>query len=215
MADHIDLTNTASSLPPHPKGTMPILCVDVIDMGEKLDTWEGKTKIKRYCKYAFVSGKRRDDGQPFVLYSENFSLPGMAPNANHRKFLEQWRGEDFTEAELPNRDTGNPGPDVSKLVGVMGLGTISHKPRKPVGVYTNLVSVIPAMEGYTPSPELLACAKQYVRGDWVAEVRARNAAAIQAWRDQNVAEGRPVMGPPKALTDALDLEPVTPDNLPF
>lgn len=218
MADPLDLTGGPSTktFPPHPDGTMPILCVDVIDFGEKLDTWQGKTKLVREAKYAFVTGERREDGKPWVLYTRGFTIPGMGDKGNHRKFLESWRGRPFTEAELPNADTGNPGPDVTKLVGVGGIGTITHKPRKGgEGVYTNLVSVIPLMKGMAIPEEALAAAKDYVRGDWVQDVRARYAEEVAAWKAANAKGTIMAAKTPKALTDALDLETMDDDTLPF
>lgn len=218
MASTPDILDTTTrptvSYPPHPDGLMPIVCVDVIDMGERIDTMQGKTKIKKEGKFAFVSGQKREDGKYHVIYGKSFTLPGFHEKSNLRRMLEQWRGKKFTDAELPNADTGNPGPDLTKLVGTMGTGNIVHQARKAGGVFAQVDSILPAMAGMQVTDDMQRAVAEYTRADWVAKVKADNAVAVANYRAQNnILAG----GPPPALTQALDLEKFDSDDdsLPF
>lgn len=215
--DILDLTPTAKLYPPHRTGLMPLALCDIIDMGERVDTMNGETKIKHECKLAFVSGDLRDDGKPQVLYCKAFTLPGFHERSNLRKFLETWNGKKFSDAELPNRDTGNPGPDLRAYVGRIGTGNVIHVDRKGGGVLAQVTSVMPPMDGMVTSDAIKAALKGYTRGGWVAKAREQNAAGVAAWRAQNKTEGKNVMSAaPAAITAALDLETFSPsDDLPF
>ncbi len=61
MADQITLTRSASTsqYAPHPEGQYAARCVDVIDLGERVEEFPGSpTKVVRKLALVFASGER-------------------------------------------------------------------------------------------------------------------------------------------------------------
>lgn len=103
-----------------PTGSFPAVCVDVIDAGwfePSADAKkEGRTDWIRKCKIRFyyegeVEQLDEETGEPVLdedgeavmieggFYADLFATLSIAPNSILGKFLEGWRGQQFTELE--------------------------------------------------------------------------------------------------------------------
>jgi len=117
----------------------------------------------------------------------------MGEKANLRKFLGQWRGKTYTDAEAEE------GAPLHKLEGVNALVQIGHNTSPATGkTYANIISIMPLPKGM---PKIKA--ENYVRAEYWAEVKAK------ARKPEPVAAGRHSDEDfPGALED-------TDDDLPF
>lgn len=93
-----------------PVGTHVALCVKMIDIGTQRGEYQGKATIKRQCIIGWelpnelmTEGERA--GMPFT--ASKFYTASLGEKANLRKDLRNWRGRDFTEAELQGFEARN------------------------------------------------------------------------------------------------------------
>lgn len=108
-------------------GSYPARCISVIDLGTQTIAFNNETKQLRKIRLTFefpteLSVFKEENGeQPFILSCEfTYSLH---EKGRLRPFLEGWRGRKFTDEELK-------GFDVSKLIDVPCLASVSHYTRK-------------------------------------------------------------------------------------
>jgi hypothetical protein len=81
-----------------------------------------------------------ETGKPFEI-SERFTV-SMGEKANLRKFLGQWRGKTYTNAEAEE------GAPLHKLEGVNALVQIGHNTSEATGkTYANIISIMPLPKG--------------------------------------------------------------------
>ena len=97
MADAVTARNEGQKFTPHPEGPYAAVCVDVLNLGDRVETYQGKVKIAPKCALVFRTGELRDDGTPFEVAIE-FTV-SMYDRASLRKFLEAWRGKPYTEEQ--------------------------------------------------------------------------------------------------------------------
>lgn len=134
---------------PAPEGVHQAVCVDVVDLGMKESTWEGKTKQLHKIAISWQISELRDDGKPFLV-SKWYTL-SIGEKANLRKDLQSWRGRAFTPAEEAQFD-------VETIIGANCLLNIQHKESNGK-TYANVISVMPLLKGM---PKIAASA-DYVR----------------------------------------------------
>ena len=58
---------------PHPKGPVLARCVHVLDLGEMVKEWQGLTSLKRGVQFVFYTGVAKENGEPFLLTSREFT----------------------------------------------------------------------------------------------------------------------------------------------
>jgi hypothetical protein len=98
MPDVITAVSTGTSFAPHPEGGFPMVCVDTIDLGEKVEQFPGSpAKIVHKCAVVFQSGEKNEEGRLFDLSAEY--TVSMYETAALRKLLEAWRGKAYTEEQ--------------------------------------------------------------------------------------------------------------------
>lgn len=133
--DHIVAKNEGGAqFQPHPAGQYAARCVDVIDLGEKVEAYPGSPeKLSHKVALVFRTGEKNEDGHPIDLAKE-FTL-SMFDLANLRKFLEQWRGGTFTDSEVEQ------GAPLHKLCGVSALLSVEQKPSKGGKLYANINAI--------------------------------------------------------------------------
>lgn len=172
MADQLTLKKSkGGSYDPHPEGQFVVKCVDMIDLGPRVETYQGRTKIVHKVSLVFVSDEVNEEtGQPFLL-SREFTVSLFA-KSNLRQFLESWRGKKYEDGQL--EDEGLP---LHKLVGQVGLATIAHNVSQQGRTYANLQSLVP-LPKKLPAPAFPA----YERPGYYAERRAQYAAEVVAHR---------------------------------
>ena len=159
------------SFAPHPAGQFAALCVDVINFGEKVGSYEGgPEKLSPKVGLVFRTGELNDKGEVVDIAREFTN--SMHENAALRAFLEQWRGKSFTAEEV---DRGAP---LHKLCGVAALVTIEHKNSKD-RVYGNLKGIAPLpkqMAGAAPK------ADGYERPQYLSDRKVKYAEDAAAFR---------------------------------
>lgn len=86
-----------------PVGTHVAICTKIIDIGTQKSEYQGQANIRRQCiigwelpNEAMTTGDHA--GKPFTV--SKFYTASLSEKANLRKDLANWRGRDFTEAEL-------------------------------------------------------------------------------------------------------------------
>jgi hypothetical protein len=130
-----------------PAGLHPAVCVDVVDEGYKPTKFGDKHKVR----FVFQIEEKNSKGYRFSV-SAWFNL-SMHENSSMRQFLEKWRGQPFTEAQI-NRP---PGFDLESVIGAPCTLNIIHNSSSGK-TYANIDGITPhssrlgqplTPEGYT------------------------------------------------------------------
>ena len=127
----------------HPVGQDIGVCVDIIDLGERLEDFPGKPKrLSRKVAFVFMTGKKNTEGDLFELSKEyTFS---KSEKGNLRKDLGAWRGEPITDAEV---DAGMP---LKAFLNKPAQLSISGKQARNGNVYSNITGIAPLMPMLLP-----------------------------------------------------------------
>src|SRR5690554_1940306 len=99
MSDTITATATEAKFKIHPEGQFIGQCVDTIDMGEKVEEYQGQQNVLHKCVLVFRTGEKNDETGEYIDISREFTV-SMGDKANLRKFLEQWRGKPYGEDDI-------------------------------------------------------------------------------------------------------------------
>ena len=166
MPDTIVAKGSKSNFTPHVEGQFLAQCVDTIDMGEKVESYQGQPpKLAQKCVLVFRTGEKNADGQTVDIGKE-FTV-SMGEKANLRKALEQWRGKKYSDAEAKD------GVPLHKLCGQWALITVEHKVSgggNTYGIINAIVGVPKQLMGSLPVFE------KYERPEYYAERKAEYAA---------------------------------------
>jgi hypothetical protein len=170
MADDVIAHATGSQFQPHPAGQFAAQCVDVIDLGAKLDVFPGQEPtVVQKVVLLFRTGELNDEGSPIDIGRE-FTV-SMHEKANLRAFLEDWRGKPYREAQL------DEGVALAKLVGQPGYLSIVHKMSRKGRTYALIQTIMPLPKGM-----LAPVVTDYVRPRFYAERKAEYAAELARMR---------------------------------
>jgi hypothetical protein len=176
MSDTIVAKNTEAKFKSHPEGQFIGRCVDTINLGEKVEEYPGTPpKLVSKCALVFRTGERNDETGEYIDIAREFSI-SMGDKSNLRKFLEQWRGKPYTEAQL---DEGVP---LHKLTGNWGLLSVSHKTSGAGRTYANIaacVGVPKQMQDNLPEFE------EYHRAEYWEKRKQEYAEEVQKFRGGN------------------------------
>ncbi len=121
-----------------PAGSYPARCYSMIELGTNEETYQGVSKMVNKVRITWelptetMVFKEERGPEPRVI-SKEFTL-SMHEKANLRGFLESWRGKSFTEKEAEAFD-------VTNLLGVPCLLSITHKAATNGNTYANISSV--------------------------------------------------------------------------
>lgn len=138
MSDTIVVTanSSESKFKAHDEGQFVGQCVDVIDLGEKVEEYQDSApKIVHKCALIFLTGEKNDNGD-LIEISREFSV-SMGKKANLRSFLEGWRGKPYDENEIKKN-----GVPLHKLTGNHALLTIAHKTSVAGRTYANIAACV-------------------------------------------------------------------------
>ena len=204
--DHIVAKNEGGAqFQPHPAGQFAARCVDVIDLGEKVEAYPGSPeKLAHKVALVFRTGEKNADGS-YIDIAKEFTL-SMFDLANLRKFLEQWRGATFTDSEV---EAGAP---LHKLCGVTALLSVEQKPSKGGKVYGNINAIQKLPKVMEPGAPI---GDDYERPAYLIKRKEDYATAAQEYR---VRVGAILMGKGAAKAGEFeDFPPATDgdDDLPF
>lgn len=172
MPDTITAKGSKSNFTPHPEGQYLAQCVDTIDMGEKVEQYQGQPpKIVHKCVLMFRTGEKNADGH-FIDIGKEFTV-SMGEKANLRKALEQWRGKKYTEKEAAD------GVPIDKLCGQWALITVEHKLSQGGNTYGNINAIVGVPKQMKDS---LPAFPAYTRPEYYAERKAEYAAEVTKLR---------------------------------
>lgn len=127
MSDEVYAKDSGQDFKPHPDGQYVAVCVDVVNLGDRVNDFEGHISIRPSVALVFATEERREDGELLTVSSE-FTV-SMHSQSKLRPFLESWRGKTFTPEECQR------GVPLHKLTGVPCLLTIEHRTSKKGRVY--------------------------------------------------------------------------------
>jgi hypothetical protein len=199
--DAVTIGSTSDSkYKPHPDGTFPAVCVDVVDLGRRVNAFEGKVKISPKIALVFRTGERREDGEYFDVAAE--FTASMFDRATLRHFLESWRGKAYTEDQVAD------GVPISKLCGQSALISVMHATSKQGRTYAKIATVMKLPKGMAV-PEV----GDYSRPDYWQERKAQYLAELIKHETANA--------PPPAVKAAPDFGDMPEsladdsDDLPF
>lgn len=202
MADAVTARDEGQKYLPHPEGQFAAVCVDVVNLGERVEQYADKPKrLVPKVALVFQTGEVNRDTGDLHQVSVEFTV-SMGEKANLRKFLEQWRGKKYSEAQAEE------GVPIHKLEGQPALITVEHKRAKSSGnTYATINGIVPLPKGME-RPALPA----YKRPEFWEERKKANAEAAKAFRQAmhpvDNGEGDGYQDFPDALTGGDD-------DLPF
>ena len=175
MSDTILARGTESKFKAHDEGQFVGQCVDVMDLGEKVQDFPGTDHyLAPTCALVFRTGERNDDGE-YIDIARDFTV-SMGEKANLRKFLEQWRGRPYTKEQV---EAGVP---IDKLTGQHGLLSVSHRTSGKGRIYANItacVGIPKAMAGG------VSAYTDYTRAEWWATKKQEYAEAAARFKSEN------------------------------
>jgi hypothetical protein len=161
VADAVTATNkNDKQFPIHPEGQYTAVCVDGIDLGEQHNEKFGNLSQK-YAIVFQTTEINPETGKRFEI-AERYTV-SMGEKANLRKFLGQWRGKTYSNAEAEE------GAPLHKLEGVNALVQIGHNTSEATNkTYANIISIMPLPKGM---PRIKA--EGYTRAEYWTEVKAK------------------------------------------
>lgn len=122
---------TAGKFVPAPEGTHQGVLCDVVDIGEKENSYG---QVKHFIKLVFQLDVDMENGKPFIV-SQQFNAT-LHEKGALRKFLQAMRGKAFTPDELKEFESDD-------LLGTNAQISVIHAPGKNGGIYANISSVAP------------------------------------------------------------------------
>ncbi len=182
----------------HPTGGHIGVCVDVINLGERLEQFDqNKPKIVQKVAFVFMTGLKNAEGKYFELNREMTLSAG--DRATLPKFIGTWRGQPLDAAEIKS------GIKLNAFVGKPAQLSLIGKTNKKGNTYTNIDTVTPLMAQMTSFIPVLPA---YTRADFwqtriteyadeVAEFRRKQGVANAA-----TARGAVAQAPSAPLSDA-------------
>lgn len=127
-------------------GTHVARCYGMVEVGTITEDIMGESKTAKKVRVSWEFPNELhifDDSkgpQPLAIHKE-FTL-SMHEKASLRKYLESWRGKQYTEADAKR-------VDVSKLIGAPCMITVMHKVSKSGNTYAEITGIAPVMKGMT------------------------------------------------------------------
>ena len=117
-----------------PEGTHRAVCYKIVDSGTREEQYKEEDPKKRHSIFIYweLTELPMDDGRPFSI-NKQYTL-SLNENSNLHKDLKTWRGKSFTDKEAQSFD-------VTNLLGVPCLLSITHKTSNNGKTYANIASV--------------------------------------------------------------------------
>lgn len=133
---------------PAPAGLHEAVLVDIIDLGEVAEEYDGETTIKPKMKLVWQlkarNAKINERFQARRTYTRS-----LGESSNFRKDLISWRGRDFTPAELAKFKQ-----DIEVLIGKNCQLNITAATSRSTGrEYAKVTAVLPPAKGQKLEPE--------------------------------------------------------------
>jgi hypothetical protein len=136
MSDVMIAKSSDSKFKPHPEGQYVGQCVELINLGMKVQDFPGTTPyLAQTCALVFRTGEKNDETGDYIDIAREFTVT-MGEKANLRKFLEQWRGKPYTTEQIEE------GVALHKLEGNHGLLTVAHRTSGKGRAYANITACV-------------------------------------------------------------------------
>ena len=131
----------AGNFTPAPAGMHRAICIWCIDLGEQMDSYEGKQTLNPKLIFGWeLGGVSNEEGEPIVFTKEYSSY--LSERANLRKTYVQWFGKS------PSPEAVESGYNNSKVVGyACNLNLVHVVAKKSGNTYADLASISPLIEG--------------------------------------------------------------------
>lgn len=144
MAINASNEGGSSNFAPVPAGTHVARCYQMIELGTVTEPYMGEMKTGKKVRLSWElplelkEFKQGEGESPFVI-SKDFTL-SLHEKATLRKFLESWRGKNFTDDEAKSFD-------ITKLLGVACMVSVINetKDQKTYGKLTNVSTLAKGM----------------------------------------------------------------------
>lgn len=171
MSDRKNVKDEGKEFPQHPEGPVAAVCVDVVDLGLRPESYDGgPPEAKDKTAFIFRTAEVRDDGKPWEVGIE--MTTSLGKKSNMRRVLESWRGKPYTDEE-----TKKQGIPLDKLTGVPALLTIAHQTSAKGNTYAKIMAV-------GPLPKMMAAlvpsTKDYERHEFWIKKAAQYKAEYEA-----------------------------------
>lgn len=205
MADDVVARDESKPFPIHPEGQFAAVCVDTVDLGLRVEQFEGKAKkLTSKCAIVYATGASDPDTGEMLTVAPELTV-SMYETSGLRVLLEAWRGKSYTEEQAKD------GVKLAKMVGHPALIVVEHKRSGKGRSYAKIKAIMPLPEGM---PKAILPA-EYVRADfWDKRKKAYAAEVVEfrkgAQRPVGAAAGG--NGNFSDYPEALDEED---DDLPF
>ena len=129
-----------------PVGTHPARCIKLIDIGTQKGEYQGKANFKRQVIIGWelpteLMTEGDHKGKPFTV--AKFYTASLGEKANLRKDLQNWRGREFTAAELE-------GFESKTILGAPCMLSLTENDKKKVRV-TGVMALPKAMKATLPA----------------------------------------------------------------
>jgi hypothetical protein len=169
------------------------VCVDIINLGERLEDFPGKPKrVSQKVAFVFRTGKKNAEGELFELSKEyTFS---KSEKGNLRKDLGAWRGEPITDAEV---EAGMP---LKAFLNKPAQLSISSKTARNGNAYSNITGIAPLMPMLLPHVPKLP---DYTRAEYWQKRKQEYADGVAEFKRQSAvqAHSAPAAQLPSPVTD--------------
>lgn len=170
MADRVVAKGGEAKFTPHPTGQFVARCVDVIDLGLKVEDFPGSDKkLMHKCVLVFRTGEVNPDGHCIDVTGEY--TVSMNEKAKLRGILESWRGQSYNDAEASD---GVPLDKLENRTALLGVG---HKTSGKGRTYSVLLSVV----GVPKKMEVPAF-PEYTRAEFWGERKNEYRKAVALYR---------------------------------
>jgi hypothetical protein len=200
MADTLVAKGSDSKYKNHPEGQFVGQCVDAIDLGERVEQYQGNpAKLAHKCALIFRTGEKNAETGDYIDIGKEFTV-SMGEKANLRKFLEAWRGKKYTADQI---EAGVP---LHKMAGNWALITVEHRTSGAGRTYANIAAVVGVPQQMRNS---LPTFESYKRPDFWSQRKEEYGKEAQAFRAKSAA-------PPSDDWDDNGSGPIEDDSdLPF
>lgn len=137
---------SSSSFTPCPEGQFRAVLADVIDLGWKDQTFEGKsTGMFPFIKFVWLVDELNEDGKPFMVRDRDLKLSDHA-KSNLYKRMAAWLGAKATEKMFDDGD------DIDTLIGRNAFISVVHNEGTNGGTFANISTIMPLPRGMEPMP---------------------------------------------------------------
>lgn len=195
MTDTMIAKGTDAKYRAHDEGQFVGQCVDLIDLGEKVQDFPGsKPYLAQTCALVFRTGERNEETGDYIDIAREFTV-SMGEKANLRAFLQQWRGKPYTAEQI------TAGVPLHKLVGNFALLTVAHRTSGKGRTYANITACVGVPKQMASS---LTPYTDYVRAEYWATRKQEYAAAAEKFRAEQGAPTEDFEDFPAPLADEDD-----------